>query len=977
MRCPKCQSENPADSLFCRKCGTQILSSKHAPLSPTETFQTPIKGLAIGSTFAGRYHVLEDLGTGGMGRVYKVLDKKIMEKVALKVLKPEIAFNEKMIERFRNELKFARKISHRHVCRMYDLSEEEETHFITMEYVSGEDLKSLMRKIGQFIVGKAVSIAKQICEGLAEAHRLGVVHRDLKPQNIMIDKEGNTRIMDFGVARLLRTEGITETGMIIGTPEYISPEQVEGREADERSDIYSFGIILYEMVTGRLPFGGDNPLSIALKHKSEVPPHPGEFDAQIPEDLSKLILKCLEKRREKRYQKVEEIAAELEKIERIIPTTERISLDITKKRKSLPIQKNMLRWAGALILVVILMFGGYSLWKGFIQPQPDYENFVLLEVFADESKEVQENLIEYLLLRSLTASTKQNILLEEDFAAYKRKTESTEERLERPAIAITCEVYPKVTGMDIFISMMNRGKKHKQKFECKGPIDLISNKIDEIHSFISMKSDGIIGKIDGERTFSQICTDKLDALSHFLKGEEAWKKLDKDTAHFEYRSAIQNDPEFSLARLRFAEVLEFFFRDAKEDPKEHLLLALENKDRLIEYDLLRLQALMARLNSKPSEERHFIGQLTEAFPFNKEYHYIFAESYFRCGESDEAIKHYTNALDIDPDYSLAHNHIAFCYSWIGNHELAEEHFQRYVQLDKSENSYDSLAAGYMFAGRYDEAIKALNKAVELGPEDYMYRNLACNFILKGNLAKAADILKEQATTAEGENTKNNARFYLAFIEFLRGDIEKSIPELKPAQDFYSKKFFINDLQETPNLAFWLSGAIAYEKGDLRGLRDALNRMEEKIIKNKVNATNYFRIYKFYIHLKILEAYLRKDENEILKHIDEGKMIRNKMGCWSSIFNLSYFFNEYAQILIRLKKSKEAIGFLNEAIEYNPNFAPSYINLATVHLNNNNMGDARRAYQRALELLRDAGRDLRLFKEAEKIGNKLTGPVVSD
>jgi len=613
-----------------------------------------------------------------------------------------------------------------------------------------------------------------------------------------------------------------------------------------------------------------------------------------------------------------------------------------------------------------------------IQPQPDYENFILLKVFTKEPQEIQENLVEYLLLRSLAASTKQNILLQEDFAAYKKKTESIEKQPRRPAIDITCEMYPKVTGIDIFISMTNRGKEHRQRFECKGPIDLISNKIDEIHTFISTASDGVIGKIDGERTFSQICTNNLDALGHFLKGEEAWKKLDKDDAYFEYRSAIHSDPEFSLARLRFTEVLEFFFRDdRREDPAKHLMLALENKDRLIPYDLLRLQALMARLNSKPSEERHFIGQLTEAFPFNKEYHYIYAESYFRCGESDEAIKHYKRALEIDPDYSLALNHIAYCYSWTGNHELAEDYFQRYVQVDKTSNSYDSMAAGHMFAGRYDEAIKALTKAIELGPEDYMSRNLACNFMLKGNLAKAAEILKEQATVAKAENTKINAQFYLAFIEFLRGDLGKSSQKLKPVQDFYSKDFFMDDLQETPNLPFWLVGNIAAEKGDLEELQEVLNWLEAKIEKNGVNTTNYFRIYKFYIHLKILEAFLRKNDREILRYIDEGRMIRKKIGCWGSIFNLSYFFNEYAQILMKLNRTEESIELLNEAIEYNPNYAPSHVNLARIYLNINNREEATKAYQRALGLLSEADKDLIFVREAEKIGSKISPTTGSD
>ena len=201
VKCPTCHSDNPETQRFCGGCGTQLPPPQaHAPVV-TETLQTPVRELATGSTFAGRYQVIEELGHGGMGRVYKVFDTDIKEKIALKLLRPEIALDKETVERFSNELKLARKISHKNVCRMFDLGKAEGTTFITMEFVPGEDLKKLIRKSGQLGAGRAVSIAKQVCEGLAEAHHLGVVHRDLKPQNIMVDEDGNARIMDFGIAR--------------------------------------------------------------------------------------------------------------------------------------------------------------------------------------------------------------------------------------------------------------------------------------------------------------------------------------------------------------------------------------------------------------------------------------------------------------------------------------------------------------------------------------------------------------------------------------------------------------------------------------------------------------------------------------------------------------------------------------------------------------------------------------------------------
>ncbi|MFZ2053936.1 MAG: protein kinase [Candidatus Aminicenantales bacterium] len=323
MKCPSCHTENPPDSKFCKECATPLPFSQPTPPLFTETLETASQELTTGSLFAGRYQIIEELGRGGMGRVYRVLDKKLGEEVALKLIKPEIASDEKTILRFRNELRTARNIGHPNVTRMYDLGEDEGTHYITMEYVRGEDLKSFIRRSGRLTVDKAVIIAGQVSEGLAEAHRQGVVHRDLKPQNIMIDRDGNARIMDFGIARSVKSETITGGGVMIGTPEYMSPEQVEGKAVDPRSDLYSLGNILYEMLAGRAPFAGDSALSVAMKQKSERAPDPKQQNPRIPDSLSRLILKCLEKEAAKRYQTAEELVSELKTVERDIAAAEK------------------------------------------------------------------------------------------------------------------------------------------------------------------------------------------------------------------------------------------------------------------------------------------------------------------------------------------------------------------------------------------------------------------------------------------------------------------------------------------------------------------------------------------------------------------------------------------------------------------------------------------------------------------------------
>jgi len=381
MKCPKCRIENPGTSRFCAECGTQLQQTEDIHISSSETLEIPKEELIPGSTFAGRYQVIEELGKGGMGKVYKVFDKEINAKVALKLLKPEIVTDKNTIERFKNELKVARDISHKNICRMYDLGREAGLHYLTMEYVPGEDLKNMIRMSRQLGVGTAIVIAEQICDGLAEAHRHGTIHRDLKPSNIMIDREGNVRIMDFGIARSVEAKGMTGAGTIIGTPEYMSPEQVEGKDVDRRSDIYSLGIILYEMLTGRVPFEGNTAFAVGMKHKGEIPRGPREINPQIPESLSRIVLKCLEKSREKRYQTADDLRSELEKIEKGIPLAERV----VAKRKSMTSKEITVKFSikklfiPAAVLIALFVVAGYFLFR----PGPD-----IVEVKIDRTQRI-------------------------------------------------------------------------------------------------------------------------------------------------------------------------------------------------------------------------------------------------------------------------------------------------------------------------------------------------------------------------------------------------------------------------------------------------------------------------------------------------------------------------------------------------------------------------------------------------------------
>jgi serine/threonine-protein kinase len=279
------------------------------PVAATGGRVSPASGAELprpGTLFAGRYDIKEMLGMGGMGVVYRAYDRELQEPVAIKTLRAEAVGSDAVaLERFKQEIRLARTITHRNVVRTYDLGEVGGTYYLTMEYVEGTSLKQLISSRGPLPVPVTLTVGKQLCRALEAAHEQGVIHRDVKPQNIVVESNGFLKVMDFGIARRTKrpeNQGLTEAGTSLGTPDYMSPEQLAGDELDGRSDLYSAGVVLYECLTGRVPFEAETTWALVAKHLEEEPPDPRSSNAEVPEALSHVVLTAMAKRREDRYQ---------------------------------------------------------------------------------------------------------------------------------------------------------------------------------------------------------------------------------------------------------------------------------------------------------------------------------------------------------------------------------------------------------------------------------------------------------------------------------------------------------------------------------------------------------------------------------------------------------------------------------------------------------------------------------------------------
>jgi serine/threonine protein kinase/tetratricopeptide (TPR) repeat protein len=744
IKCPSCHSDNPETVKFCGECGTALPPSKDCPPVMTETLRTPVKELARGTVFGRRFEVIEELGKGGMGKVYRVFDRKIGEEVALKLIRPEIAAEREVIDRFSNELRLARKISHRNVGKMFEIMEDEGAHFITMEYVPGENLKSMIRMSGQLGVGTAVGIAKQVCEGLSEAHRLGIVHRDLKPSNIMIDREGAARIMDFGIARSVRGKGITGAGVMIGTPEYMSPEQVEGKEVDQRSDIYSLGVVLYEMLTGRVPFEGDTPFTVGVKHKSEVPRDPRELNSQIPDDLSGLVLRCLEKQKEKRYQSAEELRVDLEKIEQRMPTTQIISPQrkrFTSKEITVKFRlRNLLAPTVAVIAVgVIALVVWRFLPRKSARLIPGGKPSIAVLYFknntGDAKLDIWRSALSDSIITDLSQSRYVNVLSTDQLLSIHRKLGLLDARAyaseDVRRIAAEGRVNHVLQGSlskagDLFridytlqdvVSGKNLGS---SRVEGTGEVSMFAM-VDELTRKIKqdLKLTGAEIAGDFDKSVGQITTNSPEAYKLYIEGSKYFFLGEFRRSIGYYEKAIAIDPEFATAYRSMAMAYSNLGYLAKS--REYRKKAFEFSDHVSERERLRNEAEFYGMSDRTMDKQiEAFKRLLELYPDDRSGNVNLGTAYMELEEWDAAIERYQVCVRLKDESPAAYVNLALAYMGKGMPDEALKTIESYLSEFPDNLLIRTYAAFvYLCQGKIELAHAEIDRALSLAPKDFM------------------------------------------------------------------------------------------------------------------------------------------------------------------------------------------------------------------------------------------------------------------
>jgi len=873
-----------------------------------------------------------------MGVVYKAQDTKLDRIVALKFLPEHLLCDEEAKRRFVHEAKAASALNHPNITTIHEIDEVEGECFICMEYIEGRSIKELLKEKG-LSIEELLKIAIQTAEGLSKAHKKDIVHRDIKSDNIMLTPDGLVKIMDFGLAKLKGVTKLTKTGSTLGTLQYMSPEQAQGQEVDHGSDIFSFGVILYEMITGQLPFKGDHEAAVIYSIVNEIPEPLARYKANVPEGLQRIIDKTLEKDRNIRYQSVADVIADLKGLQKETG----VSNVIVAKKKILPFVV-----PASIIFLLVLLFLILKPFRLEIGPERRAvaeENSLAIMYFENmvdrEDNDKIADMITALLITDLSESQYMRVvsrqrlydilklLGKEDLKVIDKTIASeiaekagtnwilTGSILQtEPNIILTSDISEARTGK-ILATQRIAGEAGEDLFTV---VDKLTAEVKEDLSL----PEGAKKELD--RPVAEVTTHSSEAYRYYLEGLDYQSKLYSEEAEESFRKALGYDSTFAMAYYELCDYT------SGPEHKQLLAKAVKYSDRASQKEKHYIRVYEAYVSGDYAKSIKELHKLVERYPDDKRALYALGGHYSDSRLFEQALYYLNKATEIDPLYKLAYNKLAYVYDELGDFDKSIWAINKYISIAPNEaNPYDTRGDLYAYNGKINQAIESYKKALEIKPDFYSsLENLGNMYLFKREYDKAESCYQVLASNPDKDN-RSWGRTLLAYIPLYQGKFEEALEVLN--NGIAADKM---EQVESAQILKLFMKAVIYREKDLNLAVKETEKCLETI--HSFDPDDKFSWQHYYV-LVLAESKDFEKAEQVTEALKKNIEEKDSTAIWM------YW---YAAGCIEFSKGnlERAVANFEKLVEADPYF-PNWFLLAKAYLASSRLGEAVAQYEKIL------------------------------
>lgn len=799
----------------------------------------------------------------------------------------------------------------------------------------GRKIRDMIREAHEQLVSKTVNIVKQVSRALAELHRNGEVHGFVQPEAIVEIGDGKFCLASFDPALLQILPFATQSER----QGYLAPEVLTCGQPDTRSDIFSLGVVFFKLLTDRLPFAGsdrDDLLesmrcrSISSQMRSR----------EIPEPLQHIIARCLEPDPDDRYQSANAFLEDLEKVPPVKEVDEN-GTDQWRRRdqeevRSKEEQMRRSRRKKAAISMAFLLALGVGIY--LVWPRKPYvvcpEITVSIQGGGDDSDTgtpVSRRMVQFLIMDDIQQSSDQSVMSQ---SMFDRNYPPGQSPMSVPKLKVSGVIQTRALSYNLKISVS------APPFSVVDDTTLTFSSPSTLLSLRSQVTRFILHKVGVGLVKPSAFTQNWDAFQNFFAGDTAWRRLDPTSAEKKYKHALEIDPSFVLARVRLADVYRFLGK--REEALTELRTAWPFLARLGRADSLRAEGLRMRLSGELWGASKVYADIAEVLPGRATAKYEVAEVYFELCEIGEAINWYKKALEVNRLFSPAFNHLGYCYSHRGEHDSALACFKRYVAIDSSANSFDSMGDGYFAAGQLDSAAWSKEEGIRRDPDlGYLYSALAYINIRAGRLSEArTNIGRYMQYAGTNPSFLGVGHAASAYLYFVSNDLTRALSECNQSLGAFDS----NELVSRNHQVHWLRGIVYLRLGMLNDARHELTAMDQIITANGVNSQRYNQVYKFKLHLKaLLDAQTNRMDSVKLaiEEFDDPSSIMSKVKDHSSPFDLAFFNTAFGEMYLRQNLPQLAEERFKRALVYNPKYASAHFYLGRLYEGMGKADEARR------------------------------------